>query len=132
MESQRAIWPTTADDFRSFSRMTLELLVWEPDNSSHLKGSWMGAYNSPIGCWATRLRQGALAAITAFVLSLGIASGRSQAIATVQSAGTTGPCKASKTMPGGFMGSQSCVPCHQTIYEPFANTSMGRSMKRVT
>ncbi|PYU39265.1 MAG: hypothetical protein DMG54_27450 [Acidobacteria bacterium] len=92
----------------------------------------MGAYNSPIGCWATRLRQGALAAITAFVLSLGIASGRSQAIAKVQSAGTTGPCKASKTMPGGFMGSQSCVPCHQTIYDTFAKTSMGRSMTRVT
>src|SRR5947208_3579941 len=92
----------------------------------------MGAYNSPIGCWATRLRQGALAAIATFVLSLGIASGRSQAIAKVQSAGTTGPSKASKTMPDGFMGSQSCVPCHQTIYDTFAKTSMGRSMTRVT
>jgi len=30
----------------------------------------MGAYNSPMGCWATRLWQGALPAITGFVFYL--------------------------------------------------------------
>jgi len=35
MKSERSKWPTTAEEFRSFSRMTLALLVCEPDNSSH-------------------------------------------------------------------------------------------------
>jgi len=31
-----------------------------------------------------------------------------------------------------FVGSQACVPCHQSIYDKFSRTAMGRSMTRVT
>ncbi|HYT19929.1 MAG TPA: hypothetical protein VEW05_06810 [Candidatus Polarisedimenticolia bacterium] len=92
----------------------------------------MGAYNSPIGCWATRLRQGALPAITGFVFCLGLASAQIPGIATVRSAGSTRPQNATKTVQDGFVGSRSCLPCHQNIYDKFIKTGMGRSMMRVT
>ncbi len=90
----------------------------------------MGAYNSPIGCCAIRLRQGALPAIIGFVFYLGLVFEQSQGIAKVRSAGTSS--NATKTMQDGFVGSRSCVPCHKNIYDKFAETSMGRSMTRVT
>src|SRR5260221_7069888 len=90
----------------------------------------MGVYNSPIGCCAIRLRQGALPAIIGFVFYLGLVFEQSQGIAKVRSAGTSS--NATKTMQDGFVGSRSCVPCHKNIYDKFAETSMGRSMTRVT
>src|SRR6266403_231204 len=92
----------------------------------------MGVYKSRVGCWATRLRQGALPVITAFVFYLALVSGRSQGIAKVRSAGTTSPRNATKTMQDGFVGSRGCMQCHQKIYDTFAKSSMGRSMTRVT
>ena len=90
----------------------------------------MGAYHSLIGCWATRLRQGALAALISFAFYLGLVSGLSQGIAKVRSAESSS--NATKTMQDGFVGSRSCAPCHKNIYDKFAETSMGRSMTRVT
>jgi hypothetical protein len=92
----------------------------------------MGACHSPISCWATRLRQGALPAIAGFLFYLGLVSGQGPGIAEVRSAGATRPHKATKTMQDGFLGSRSCVPCHQTIFDTYAKSSMGRSMMRVT
>src|SRR5258707_5621398 len=89
----------------------------------------MGAYNSPIGCCAIRLRQGALPAIIGFVFYLGLVFEQSQGIAKVRSAGTSS--NATKTMQDGFVGTRSLVPCHKKIYDQFAQTSMGRSMTRV-
>src|SRR6202047_5017085 len=90
----------------------------------------MGAYDSLIVCWATRLRQGALSAIIGFVFYLGLVSGLSQGIAKDRSAGTRS--NATKALEDGFLGSRSCMPCHKNIYDKFAETSMGRSMRRVT
>jgi hypothetical protein len=90
----------------------------------------MGAYNSLIGCWARRLRQGALAALISFVFCLGLVFEQSHGLAKVRSAGTNS--NATKAFQDGFVGSRSCVPCHKNIYDKFAETSMGRSMRRVT
>ncbi|PYU51540.1 MAG: hypothetical protein DMG53_01440 [Acidobacteria bacterium] len=86
----------------------------------------MGAYNSPMGCWATRLWQGALPAITGFVFYLGLASGQIPGIANVRSAGTPSPHNATKTIQDGFVGSRSCVPCHQNIYDKFPSRPVNR------
>jgi hypothetical protein len=92
----------------------------------------VGVYNYPTGCWAPRLRQGALLAITGFLFYLGLVSGQGSGIAKIRSAGTTSPFYAKKTTQDEFVGSRSCVPCHQNIYDTFAKTSMGRSMTRIT
>src|SRR5260221_13385712 len=89
----------------------------------------MGGYNSPIGCCAIRLRQGALPAIIGFVFYLGLVFEQSQGIAKVRSAGASS--NATKTMQGGFVGARSCVPCHKNIYDKFAETSIGRPMTPV-
>src|SRR5258706_10688678 len=90
----------------------------------------MGGYNSPIGCCAIRLRQGALPAIIGFVFYLGLVFEQSQGIAKVRSAGTNS--NATKTMQDGFVGSRSCVPCHKKIYDKISENNMGRPMTRVT
>ena len=92
----------------------------------------MGTYNSPTGCWATLLRQGALPAVTGFLFYLGLVSLHGPKIAEVRAAGTRSPQNATKTLQDAFVGSRSCVPCHQNIYDKYAKTSMGRSMSRVT
>jgi len=92
----------------------------------------MGTYNSPTGCWATFLRQGALPAVTGFLFYLGLVSGHGPGIAEVRAAGTRSPQNATKTMQDASVGSRSCVPCHQNIYDKFTKTGMGRSMTRVT
>src|SRR5260221_13531645 len=86
----------------------------------------MGAYNSPIGCCAIRLRQGALPAIIGFVFYLGLVFEQSQGIAKVRSAGASS--KATKTTQDGFVGSRSCGPFHKKIEHKIAQTSLGRSM----
>ncbi len=91
----------------------------------------MGIYNSPTGCWATFLRRGALPAVAGFVFYLGLVSGHGRGIAEIQAAGTKSP-GATKTMQDAFVGSRSCVPCHQNIYDKYAKTSMGHSIRRVT
>jgi hypothetical protein len=91
----------------------------------------IGAYNSLIASRAIRLRQGALPAIAGFLFYLAV-SGRGPEMAEGRSAATTSPNNATKTLPSGFGGSRSCMPCHQNIYGNFAKTSMGRSMTRVT
>jgi len=90
----------------------------------------MGACHSPIS-WATRLRQGALPAIAGFLFYLTV-SGHGPGKSEGLSAGTTSDDNAAKTLQSGFLGSRSCMPCHQDIYRNFAKTSMGRSMTRVT
>jgi len=40
--------------------------------------------------------------------------------------------ESNKTEQDGFVGSGSCLPCHQNIYDKFSKTNMGRSMTRVT
>jgi Flp pilus assembly protein TadD len=92
----------------------------------------MGDRNSPTCYRATRFRQGALAAIASLVFSMGLTSRQFQGIAKVQSAGTTGLQNATKKVQEWFVGSRSCAPCHQNIYDKFAKTNMGRSMMRVT
>jgi Tetratricopeptide repeat len=92
----------------------------------------MGAYNSPSGSWATFLRQGALPAVAGLVFYLGLVSGHGRGIAEVRAAGPRSLRKTTKTVPDVFVGSRSCVPCHQNIYDKFAKTGMGRSMTRVT
>src|ERR1700730_16819820 len=111
--------------------MTLALLVCEPTIPLAERAHLMGACHSPISCWATRLRQGALPAIAGFLFYL-IVSGPGPGIAEGLSAGTTSDDNAAKTLQSGFVGSRSCMPCHQNIYGNFARTSMGRSMTRVT
>jgi hypothetical protein len=88
----------------------------------------MGTDNSPIGCRVSRLWQGALPALASFVLLLGLVSGPGP----VRSAGTARPHNSTKTFQDGLVGSRSCVPCHQKIYDKFVESSMGRSMTRVT
>ena len=92
----------------------------------------MSGYNPSTRHRATLLRQGALLAVAGFVFYLGLASGEFQGITKVRSAGATRLQNATKTVQGGFVGSRSCIPCHQNIYDKFAKTNMGRSMTRVT
>jgi len=61
---------------------------------------------------------------------LGLASWQIQGMAKVRSAGSLH--NAIGTVQDGFVGSQSCLPCHQNIYDKFSKTNMGRSMTRVT
>jgi hypothetical protein len=89
----------------------------------------IGGYNSSINSCATLLRQGTPPAITAFLLYLAL-SGQGQGMAKARSAGTTS--NTTEIMQDGFVGSRSCVPCHQNIYDTFAKSSMGRSMTRIT
>ena len=90
----------------------------------------MGDHNSPTRCRSTRLQRGALLAVAGFVLYLGLASWQIQGMAKVRPAGSLH--KATGTVQDGFVGSQSCLPCHRNIYDKFAKTNMGRSMTRVT
>jgi len=90
----------------------------------------MGNCSSPTSSRVTRLRRGALLAVAGFVFWFGLASWQIQGMAKDQSAGSRH--KAKSTMQDGFVGSLGCKPCHQTIYDSFAKTSMGRSMTRVT
>jgi hypothetical protein len=92
----------------------------------------MDDHNSPIHCWATRLGRGALPALAGFVFYLGLASCQFQEIAPVQSAGPTHLQNLTKIAQDGFVGSRSCLPCHQNIYDKFTKTNMGRSMTSVT
>jgi Tetratricopeptide repeat len=91
----------------------------------------MGTYNSPTDCWATFFRRGALPAVAGFVFYLGLVSGHGRGIAEIQAAGRKSP-DATTTMQDTFVGSRSCVPCHQEIYDKYVKTSMGHSMRRVT
>jgi hypothetical protein len=92
----------------------------------------MGDYDFLTRSRATRLRQGALLAVGGLVFYMQLASWQFQGIAEVRSAGTTRLENATKSVQDGFVGSRSCVPCHQSIYNSFAKTNMGRSMTRVT
>src|SRR5258707_14176384 len=83
----------------------------------------MGAYNSPIGCCAIRLRQGALPAIIGFVFYLGLVFEQSQGIAKVRSAGASS--KAKKNKQGGFVGLRRWVPCDKNIYDKFPRADQG-------
>ena len=90
----------------------------------------MGDHNSPPRCRSARLQRGALLAGAGFVFCLGLSSWRIQGMAKLQSA--EGPQRATRTEQDGFVGSGSCLPCHQNIYDKFSKTNMGRSMSRVT
>ncbi len=86
-------------------------------------------YTSLIGYGAIRLRQAALLAITGIVFCLALASEQGPGIGEGRSAETTSSQKVTQY---GFVGSRSCVPCHQKIYDTFVKSRMGRSMTRVT
>jgi hypothetical protein len=92
----------------------------------------MGDYNSDTRCRVTRLRQGALVAVVGFVSCVGLPYWQFKGMAKVRSTGTTHVQNPTKTARAGFVGSRSCVPCHQNIYDKFAKTNMGRSMTQVT
>ena len=78
---------------------------------------------------STRLKRRALLAAAGLMFCLGLASWQIQGMAKVRSAGSLH--NAIGTVQDGFVGSQSCLPCHQNIYDKFAKTNMGRSMTRV-
>ncbi len=90
----------------------------------------MGDHNSPPRCRSTRLQRGGLLAIAGLVFYVGLASRQIQGMAKAGSPGSLH--QATKTVQDGFVGSRSCSPCHQNIYDKFAKTNMGRSMTRVT
>src|SRR6266853_4906888 len=89
----------------------------------------MDDHNSLPRCRSTRLKRGALLAAAGLMFCLGLASWQIQGMAKVRSAGSLH--NAIGTEQDGFVGSQSCSPCHQNIYDKFAKTNMGRSMTRV-
>ena len=90
----------------------------------------MSGHNSPPRCRSASLQRGALLAVAGFVSCFGLASWQIQGMAKVRSVGSLH--KATGTVHDGFVGSRSCLPCHQNIYDKFAKTNMGRSMTRVT
>jgi Tetratricopeptide repeat len=86
--------------------------------------------NSPTRYRDSHLRRGAL--LAGFVFYLGFASWQLKEIAMARSAGRTRLQNPTKNAQDEFVGSRSCVPCHEDIYDKFAKTNMGRSMTRVT
>ena len=92
----------------------------------------MDDYNSSTHRWALRLGRGALSAIAGFAFYLGLASIQFHGADNLRWAGATHLENPTETAQDGFVGSRSCVPCHQNIYDKFTKTNMGRSMTRVT
>jgi hypothetical protein len=90
----------------------------------------MDDHNSPPRCRSTHIQRGALLAAAGLMFCLGLASWQIQGMTKARSADSLH--NATGTEQDGFVGSQSCSPCHQNIYDKFAKTNMGRSMTRVT
>ena len=92
----------------------------------------MGADNFPTNCPAACFRRRAIPAIAVIAFFLGLFSGQGQGLPQVKSPGTSSHDNAGEAMQEGFVGSRTCMPCHQNIYDKFSKTGMGRSMTRVT
>jgi Flp pilus assembly protein TadD len=83
-------------------------------------------------CRSTRLLSGRLEVTVITLLFLSLLRGLCLGFPLDEPLGASNHDKATKPQQEGFVGSQGCLPCHQTIYEEFSKTSMGRSMRRVT
>jgi hypothetical protein len=92
----------------------------------------LNANRSPVNDQPVAKWRGGFLILAGVASLLVLVSVQGTGIAQVPSAGATGSGNAMKATQEGYVGSGACAPCHQSIFDKFAKTRMGRSMKRVT
>jgi Tfp pilus assembly protein PilF len=91
------------------------------------------SFNSPsVHDQPTAKRRGGILILAGVGSLVALVSLQRPGIAQVRSGGATNSGSAMRATQEGFVGSRACAPCHQSIFDQFAKTSMGRSMTRVT
>jgi hypothetical protein len=92
----------------------------------------LSANSSPANAQPITRRRGGILIVAGIGFLLALVSLQRPGIAQVRPAGATSSGSAKKTRQEELVGSRACAPCHQSIFDRFAKTNMGRSMKRVT